>query len=60
VYFNQDQEIEETTETKLSFAGLLGYQLKYVNFSCAFKLKYYLMSGGYNTFQAGILFNYSL
>jgi hypothetical protein len=59
-YFNQEPQVKETTETKLSFAALVGYQIKYLNFSCALKLKYYLINGGYNTFQTGLVFSYTL
>jgi len=59
-YFSQKPEVKEETETKISFAGLLGYQLKFLNFSCALKLKYYLINGGYNTLQTGLIFSYNL
>jgi hypothetical protein len=59
-YYSQQPEVKEVTETKLSFAGLFGYQLRYLNFACSFKIKYYLINGGYNTFQTGLSFSYTL
>jgi hypothetical protein len=59
-YFTPLPMVEEQTETKISFAGLLGYQIKISAFSYALKLKYYLINGGYNTFQTALIFSYNL
>lgn len=59
-YFTPQPKVEEGTETKLSFAALLGYQLKIASFSYTIKLKYYLINGGYNTFQTAFVFGYNL
>jgi hypothetical protein len=59
-YFTTLPMVEEKTETKLSFAALLGYQLKVSSFSYALKLKYFLINGGYNTFQTALIFSYNL
>lgn len=58
-YFNPNPEIEEETETKLSAAILAGYQWKISAFSMALKLKYYLINGGFNTFQTSFIFGYN-
>jgi hypothetical protein len=58
-YFNPIPEIKEVSETKLSFAALAGYQLKISAFSMGLKLKYYLINGGYNTLQTGLIFSYN-
>ncbi len=59
-YFTSQPIVEEETVTKVSFAALLGYQVKISAFSYAIKLKYYLINGGYNTFQTAFIFSYNL
>jgi hypothetical protein len=59
-YFTPLPMVEEETYTKLSCAALLGYQYKISAFSYAIKLKYYLINGGYNTFQTALIFSYNL
>jgi len=58
-YFTNLPMVEEETETKLSFAALLGYQVRLAAFSYAFKIKYYLINGGYNTLQTAFIFSYN-
>jgi len=59
-YFNSQPYSTEATEYKISLAALAGYQFKLAAFSCAFKLKYYYIDGGYNTFQTTMIFSFNL